>query len=154
MLFKSGRRRNQEKRNVEMNGVLSARIGERKKEIEAICRPQGKDVSEFVREALTKALDAHPLRPYLLCVGASMAFRDFTSAARDSGIVGDEIAEKLRSLLDEFSAQAQSGLKQQFRSLYPESQDDPANLYPVENFSDLQTAETLMRSRTANDEIE
>jgi len=154
MLFKSGRRRNQEKRNVEMNGVLSARIGERKKEIEAICRPQGKDVSEFVREALTSALDAHPLKPYLLCVGASTAFRDFISAARDTGIAGDEVAEKLTSLLDEFSAQAQSGLKAQFRKLYPESKDDPASLYPIESFSDLQAAETLMRSRVANQEIE
>lgn len=155
MLFKSGKRRNEEKRNAQTNGVLSARIGGLKHEVEAVCASQGTDVSEFVRKAVKDALDASPFRVHVLCIGANAAFRSFISAARDAGIVGSEVAEKLGSLLDEFSAQAKSGLKDQFRKVYPESQEnDPLSLYPVENFPDLQAGESLMRARMANEELQ
>lgn len=113
------------KRNSRLMGdVVAVRLGPVREAMDRLCaRMNDGDRSEFIRNAIERAVRADHFEREAACAGAARAFAHVLNAAYRAGMVNANVCEEIESKVYEFEALMRDRLEKDFAERHPEAID-------------------------------
>jgi hypothetical protein len=111
------------KRNPKLMGdVVAVRLGPIRDAMDKLCaRMNDGDRSEFIRDAIERAVRANYFEREAACAGAARAFTRVLDAAYRAGLVNVDVSREIESKVHEFEALMRDKLEKDFADRHPDA---------------------------------